>query len=62
VEELEAELESHRRLVRELGGQLAYISGDRNELAAVVERIQSRLPFKLYMKAKQLLGLGPPTA
>jgi hypothetical protein len=60
VEDLEAELESHRRLVRELGGQLAYISGDRNELAAVVERIQSRLPFKLYLKAKQLLGIGPP--
>lgn len=56
VEGLEAELESHRRLVRELGGQLAYISQDRNELAAVVERIQSRLPFRMYLKAKQLLG------
>jgi precorrin-6B methylase 2 len=52
------ELEAHRLLVRELGGQLAFVTQDRNALAAVVERIQSRLPFRLYLKAKRVLGRG----
>jgi 2-polyprenyl-3-methyl-5-hydroxy-6-metoxy-1,4-benzoquinol methylase len=58
LDEVHAELESHQRLVRELGGQLAAVTGERNALAAIVTRIHSRLPMRMYLKAKRLVGRG----
>jgi precorrin-6B methylase 2 len=63
VEELEAQVASQLVLLEEITEQLAETTAERNqlkvhnaEMVGVIMRIQSRLPMKVYLRGKALVG------